>query len=82
MSGRDRIVVSTLRWGRSNPGSNPGHGRTFNSADSPVQREVLDQDPLDISSDLLKVSTLAAPVEDSGADIKDDTIQSIRGLWV
>ena len=25
-SGRDRIVVSTLRCGRSNPGSNPGHG--------------------------------------------------------
>ncbi len=24
---RDRIVVSTLRCGRSNPGSNPGHGR-------------------------------------------------------
>ena len=25
---RDRIVVSTLRCGRSNPGSNPGHGST------------------------------------------------------
>ena len=25
---RDRIVVSTLRCGRSNPGSNPGHGKT------------------------------------------------------
>ncbi len=25
-SSRDRIVVSTLRCGRSNPGSNPGHG--------------------------------------------------------
>ena len=25
-SRRDRIVVSTLRCGRSNPGSNPGHG--------------------------------------------------------
>ena len=24
---RDRIVVSTLRCGRNNPGSNPGHGR-------------------------------------------------------
>ena len=24
--GRDRIVVSTLRCGRNNPGSNPGHG--------------------------------------------------------
>ena len=23
---RDRIVVSTLRCGRSNPGPNPGHG--------------------------------------------------------
>ena len=30
---RDRIAVSTLRCGRSNPGSNPGHGThvlTFN----------------------------------------------------
>ena len=27
MASRDRIVVSTLRCGRSNPGSNPGHGR-------------------------------------------------------
>ncbi len=26
-SGRDRIVVSTSRCGRDNPGSNPGHGR-------------------------------------------------------
>ena len=26
VSGRDRIVVSTLRCGRNNPGSNPGHG--------------------------------------------------------
>ena len=25
-SGRDRIVVSTSRCGRDNPGSNPGHG--------------------------------------------------------
>ena len=24
--GRDRIEVSTLRRGRKNPGSNPGHG--------------------------------------------------------
>ena len=23
---RDRLVVRTLRCGRSNPGSNPGHG--------------------------------------------------------
>ena len=26
---RDRIVVSTLRCGRNNPGSNPGHGTFF-----------------------------------------------------
>ena len=26
---RDRIVVSTLRCGRNNPGSNPGHGIIF-----------------------------------------------------
>ena len=25
--GRDRIRVSTLRCGRNNPGSNPGHGK-------------------------------------------------------
>ena len=28
-SGRDRIVVSTSRCGRDNPGSNPGHGTFF-----------------------------------------------------
>ena len=27
LNGRDRIVVSTSRCGRDNPGSNPGHGR-------------------------------------------------------
>lgn len=27
--GRDRLVVRTLRCGRSNPGSNPGHGSIF-----------------------------------------------------
>ena len=26
---RDRLVVRTLRCGRSNPGSNPGHGTLF-----------------------------------------------------
>ena len=26
---RDRLVVRTLRCGRSNPGSNPGHGSDF-----------------------------------------------------
>ena len=26
LSGRDRLVVRTLRCGRSNPGANPGHG--------------------------------------------------------
>ena len=26
---RDRLVVRTLRCGRSNPGSNPGHGTFF-----------------------------------------------------
>ncbi len=29
VSCRDRIVVSTLCCGHSNPGSNPGHGRFF-----------------------------------------------------
>ena len=29
LNSRDRIVVSTLRCGRSNPGSNPGHGSTL-----------------------------------------------------
>ena len=28
---RDRIVVSTSRCGRDNPGSNPGHGRVNSS---------------------------------------------------
>ena len=27
--GRDRLVVRTLRCGRRNPGSNPGHGTFF-----------------------------------------------------
>ena len=26
-NGRDRLVFSTFRYGRDNPGSNPGHGR-------------------------------------------------------
>ena len=26
MAGRDRLEVRTLRCGRNNPGSNPGHG--------------------------------------------------------
>ena len=29
IASRDRIVVSTLRCGRNNPGSNPGHGKWF-----------------------------------------------------
>ena len=32
---RDRIVVSTLRCGRSNPGSNPGHGILFGTLSFP-----------------------------------------------
>ena len=37
VSSRDRLVVRTLRCGRSNPGSNPGHGmdKTFLSQFSP-----------------------------------------------
>ena len=31
---RDSIVVSTLRCGRNNPGSNPGHGTFFFSQKS------------------------------------------------
>lgn len=26
---RDRVAISTIRCGRSNPGSNPGHGSAF-----------------------------------------------------
>ena len=29
VASRDRLVVTTLRCGRSNPGSNPGHGIFF-----------------------------------------------------
>ena len=29
LKSRDRLVVRTLRCGRSNPGSNPGHGTFF-----------------------------------------------------
>src|SRR6218665_2165149 len=31
VNGRDRIVVSTSRCGRDNPGSNPGHGNCRDS---------------------------------------------------
>lgn len=36
---RDRIVVSTLRCGRNNPGSNPGHGsvKQFSSAKKKIK---------------------------------------------
>ena len=30
LASRDRLVVRTLRCGRSNPGSNPGHGMQKN----------------------------------------------------
>ena len=36
-AGRDRIVVSTSRCGRDNPGSNPGHG-IDNTAVCPTQQ--------------------------------------------
>ena len=38
---RDRLVVRTLRCGRSNPGSNPGHGsvlRCYGSGDFPFEK--------------------------------------------
>lgn len=35
--GRDRIVVSTSRCGRDNPGSNPGHGSGCAVADTAWQ---------------------------------------------
>ena len=43
LSGRDRLVVRTLRCGRSNPGSNPGHGRCranfcHHASDMPFQK--------------------------------------------
>ena len=34
MARRDRLVVRTLRCGRNNPGSNPGHGNVFANANS------------------------------------------------
>jgi hypothetical protein len=36
VSSRDRIVVSTLRCGRSNPGSNPGHGTSMQGTSAEV----------------------------------------------
>ena len=33
---RDRIVVSTLRCGRNNPGSNPGHGTFYIRFSEPI----------------------------------------------
>ena len=39
---RDRIVVSTLRCGRSNPGSNPGHGSVIFTRCHGVVKNILD----------------------------------------
>ena len=43
LSGRDRLVVRTLRCGRSNPGSNPGHGmdKIFFSKASNIKMRIL-----------------------------------------
>ena len=40
---RDRLVVRTLRCGRSNPGSNPGHGmdKIFFSKASNIKMRIL-----------------------------------------
>ena len=35
---RDSIVVSTLRCGRNNPGSNPGHGTFFSNVLKPSNK--------------------------------------------
>lgn len=55
---RDRIVVSTLRCGRSKPGSNQGHGRFFKV--TLVSHSVL---PSVISSLLLVQAVLMARPE-------------------
>ena len=43
-NGRDRLVVRTLRCGRNNPGSNPGHGifSSFFSLSNPLQIHTLE----------------------------------------
>ncbi|KAJ9599301.1 hypothetical protein L9F63_010215, partial [Diploptera punctata] len=38
LSSRDRLVVRTLRCGRNNPGSNPGHGSAYAKNKIPVER--------------------------------------------
>ena len=43
---RDSIVVSTLRCGRNNPGSNPGHGTFFFS----FQKQTLGQNAVNHES--------------------------------
>ena len=64
LSGRDRLVVRTLRCGRSNPGSNPGHGRrwafchfvttpTFMSRKKVWPRRDSNTQPSDLESDAL-----------------------------
>ena len=61
---RDRLVVRTLRCGRSNPGSNPGHGRrwafchfvttpTFMSRKKVWPRRDSNTQPSDLESDAL-----------------------------
>ena len=38
---RDRLVVRTLRCGRNNPGSNPGHGNFFLLFPSPLLNTII-----------------------------------------
>ena len=40
---RDRIVVSTLRCGRNNPGSNPDHGYLFSTMRELIFSEVVER---------------------------------------
>ncbi len=37
---RDRLVVRTLRCGRSNPGSNPGHGMFLHHHEIKMKNEI------------------------------------------
>ncbi|KRX16843.1 hypothetical protein T07_11014 [Trichinella nelsoni] len=39
---RDRLVVRTLRCGRNNPGSNPGHGRSRENIATKTQQSFKD----------------------------------------
>ena len=87
LSGRDRLVVRTLRCGRSNPGSNPGHGRrwafchfvttpTFMSRKKVWPRRDSNTQPSDLESDALPLRHRVMLVNDCWASQNASSCQT------